>query len=173
MCAKAWAFSELVSVGINPCPFASSCRWVQRIPNIFLLAGIAGHSGLAFNNRWITIPCQGCNTSLQDYMQSWKHFLHINHCCGITYSDVYFVETWLERLHSTYNETLKLLILGLLQDCLLDVPVPIPFTAKHLISYVTASAPSIGIYTLKALTTPASGHLPLHLPLLPLPRWVR
>ena len=124
---------------------------------LWLLAGIAGHPGLAFNNRQITMPRQGRDSSLFDYMQLWKHFLHIEHCRGITYSDIYFVETWLERLHSTYNDNLKPLILGLLRDCPLDMPVPIHFSPEHLINYITARASSIGIYSLKALTTPSTG----------------
>ena len=123
---------------------------------IWLLAYIAGHPGVSITVLQPTVPRQKRETSFHDYMQAWSHFLHLEHCRGIAYSDVYFVETWLENLHPVFNTTVKPLILGLLRDCLRDVPVPIHFSPEHLILFICSRAHSVGLYTLTSASTPAS-----------------
>ena len=66
------------------------------------------------------------------------------------------MEMWLEYLHSSFNDTLKPLIFGLLRDCNRNVPVPIHFSPEHLINYVCSRAHSIGMYSLTSSTTPAT-----------------
>ena len=122
---------------------------------IWLLAHLAGHPGVAYTLEQISMPRQRRDLSLHDYMQQWTHFLHLEHTRGVAYSDVYFVETWLEHLHSTLNDTVKPLILGLLRDCPRNEPVPIHFSPEHLLSFICSRMRSVGIYNLSPLTTPA------------------
>ena len=65
-------------------------------------------------------------------------------------------------LYSTCNDSLKLFIFSLLRDCPLNEPVPIHFSPEHLINYVMAHASSIGLYNLKASTTPTFNASSLH-----------
>ena len=123
---------------------------------LWLLANIAGHPGVAIDVVQPSMPRQRRDMSFHDYMQAWSHFLHIEHCRGVTYSDVYFVEKWLEYLHSSFNDTLKPLLFGLLRDCPRNVPVPIHFSPEHLIHYVCARAHTVGLYSLTAAATPAT-----------------
>ena len=122
---------------------------------VWLLANIAGHPGVSISVLQPSMPRQRRDMSFHDYMQNWSHFLHLEHSRGVAYSDVYFVETWLEHLHSTFNDTLKPLILSLLRDCTRDQPVPIHFSPEHLITFICSRAQSIGLYSLSPLTTPA------------------
>ena len=123
---------------------------------IWLLANIAGHPGVSTTVMQPSMPYQGRNTTFHDYMQAWTHFLHLEHCRGVAYSDVYFVETFLEHLHHTFNDTLKPLILSLLRDCRRDQAVPIHFSPEHLLTYMCSRAHSIGLNNLTPLTTPNS-----------------
>ena len=123
---------------------------------LWLLAGIAGHPGVAVNVSQPSMPRQRRDVSFHDYMQLWLHFLHIEHCRGVTYSDVYFVEMWLENLNSAYNDTVKPLIFGLLRDCARDVPVPIHFSPEHLVSYVCSRSQTVGLYSLTPSSTPGA-----------------
>ena len=123
---------------------------------LWLLASIAGHPGVAISVLQPTMPRQRRDTSFHDYMQLWSHFLHLEHCRGIAYSDVYFVEMWLEYLHPSYNDTLKPLIFNLLRDCNRNVPVPIHFSPEHLINYICSRAHTIGMYNLTPSTTPST-----------------
>ena len=123
---------------------------------LWLLANIAGHPGVSISVMQPSMPRQKRDMSFHDYMQEWSHFLHLEHCRGIAYSDVYFVETWLERLHPTFNDTVKPLILGLLRDCSRNEPVPIHFSPEHLLTYVCSRATSIGITTLTPLSSPTT-----------------
>ena len=123
---------------------------------LWLLAYIAGHPGVAISVLQPNMPYQKRDMSLHDYMQLWLHFLHLEHCRGVAYSDVYFVETWLEHLHPSFNDTVKPLILGLLRDCPRDAPVPIHFSPEHLITYVCSRVVSIGVRNLTPASTPTS-----------------
>ena len=120
------------------------------------MAAIAGHPGVSISVMQPTIPRQRNDMSLHEYMQNWSHFLHLEHCRGIAYSDVYFVETWLENLHHSFNDTIKPLIFGLLRDCPRDQAVPIHFAPEQLISYICQRAKSIGIHSLSPLSSPST-----------------
>ena len=123
---------------------------------IWLLANVADHPGVSLSSNYPTMPAQRRETSFHGYMQLWSHFLHLEHCRGIAYSDVFFVESWLLRLHSTFDHTLKPFILALLRDCPLDRPLPIHFTPEHLPTFICSRAISIGLRDLKPDTTPTS-----------------
>ena len=120
------------------------------------MAAIAGHPGVSISVMQPSVPRQRNDMSLHEYMQNWSHFLHLEHCRGIAYSDVYFVETWLENLHHSFNDTIKPLIFGLLRDCPRDQAVPIHFAPEQLISYVCQRAKSIGIHSLTPLSSPST-----------------
>ena len=123
---------------------------------LWLLAYIAGHPGVCISVSQPRMPHQRRDTSFHDYMQLWSHFLHLEYTRGVAYSDVFFVECWLEHLHSTFNDNLKPLILSFLRDCRRDVPVPIHFSPEHLVTYVCTRAGSIGMYSLTPMSTPSS-----------------
>ena len=123
---------------------------------LWLLANIAGHPGVSISVMQPSMPRQKRDMTFHDYMQEWSHFLHLEHCRGIAYSDVYFVETWLERLHPAFDDTLKPLILGFLRDCTRNEPVPIHFSPEHLLTHICSRAISIGITTLTPLSSPSS-----------------
>ena len=125
---------------------------------LWLLANIAGHPGVSISSYAAQMPYQGLSQSFTDYMQQWSHFLHLEHCRGVTYSDVYFVETFSEHLHYHYNDSLKPLILQLLRNCVRNEPVPIHFSPEHLLTYICSRAVSIGVRHLTPSTTPAVYH---------------
>ena len=120
---------------------------------LWLLASIAGHPGVSITAMHFMMPIQRRDKSLHEYMQDWSHFLHLEHCRGVAYSDVYFVESWLERLHPIYNDNVKPFILSLMRDCTRDVPLPIHFSPEHLINFICSRSASIGLSTLTPLTT--------------------
>ena len=123
---------------------------------LWLLANIAGHPGVSISAPYPTMPTQRRDASFHDYMQLWHHFLHLEHCRGIAYSDVFFVESWLSRLHPVFDNTVKPLILALLRDCPVNRPLPIHFTPEHLAIYICERATSIGMRDLKPDTSPAA-----------------
>ena len=78
---------------------------------IWRLAAVAGHPGLSAQVFQTQFPRQSSSLSLMDYTAKWAHYLHLQHCRGVTYSDAFYVEQWLENLHPSFD---KLKTLGLL-----------------------------------------------------------
>lgn len=123
---------------------------------LWLLANIAGHPGVSISTHYPQMPRQSRDMSFHDYMQLWSHFLHLEHCRGIAYSDVYFVESWLSNLHPAFDNTLKPLVLALTRDCTINTPLPIHFTPGHLVTFICSRATSIGLRSLTPASTPTS-----------------
>ena len=122
---------------------------------IWRLAAIAGHPGLSAQVFQTQFPRQSSSLSLMDYTAKWAHYLHLQHCRGVTYSDTFYVEQWLENLHPSFDR-LKTLGLTMVRDCPPDRPLPIHFAPDTLVSYLCERAVSIGIRDLTGQTTASS-----------------
>ena len=120
------------------------------------LAYVAEHPAVCTHTVQISYPRQRREMSFCEYTSQWAHYLHIEHCRGVAYSDVFYVETWLENLHPVFNTSIKPLILSLLRDCPRDRPVPVHFSPEHLITFVCARVRSIGLTQFTASTSPST-----------------
>ena len=118
------------------------------------LAMIAGHPALATQSIDIAMPRQKSNMSLTSYQSQWNYYLHMLFLRGIFLSDRYFLESFVQHLHSVFNSNAKPLMLTFIRDLPRDTYVPLHFHPSHLVSYLCQAVQSIGMRGLTPTTTP-------------------
>lgn len=121
---------------------------------LWLLAHAAGHPALSTQSFNMSFPRQK-TLSFHEYTQEWLYFFHLEHCRGVTYSDIYFVEQWLEHLSRVFDP-IKQLGLAMLRDCFPNQPLPIHMSPEHIVLYLCERAKTIGISNLTPQTTSAT-----------------
>jgi hypothetical protein len=107
------------------------------------IARRAGHPNLAHMPASLSLPEQDKTTSLAVYLKQWLHFLHLNYCGGRFYSDRYFLENFIGRLHG--QRQIKCLMLPLIRDIPVNQNVPEHMQPEHLLAYMCNIAGQNGI----------------------------
>lgn len=118
------------------------------------LALAAGHPALAFNRVEVDLPIQRTDTTLQDYLFKWLHYLHIGVLRGIFLSDRYFLECFIRNLSPIFNGNLKPLLFNSLRSLPVNDRVPHMWQPDHLLSYVRSLAENVGVHSITPLLTP-------------------
>ena len=118
------------------------------------LALVAGHPTLATHSIDIAMPRQKSDMSFTSYRSLWSYYLHMLFLRGIFLSDRYFVESFIQHLHSIYNSNVKPLMLAYIRDLPRDTYVPMHFQPTHLVTYICQAVQTIGIKSLTPATTP-------------------
>ena len=94
-------------------------------------------------------PRQRSETSFTAYMSQWIYYLHMQLLQGIFCSDCYFIESFVQNLHSVYNNNVKPLLITFVCDLPPDSYVP-----ANLVTYLCQATHAIGIGSLTASSTP-------------------
>ena len=115
---------------------------------IWRIAAIAGHPALQTGTVTNSMPRQSSKMTFKEYMDRWLHYIHIQFVQGIFINERYFLEQFFDRLHSTFNNTLKPLFLSLIRDIPLNTAVPVHFTPDRLIDHIQQKGYHIGITTI-------------------------
>ena len=107
---------------------------------LWQLAQNAGHPALALGVVSAPLPRQKGSQSLAEYLRAWRHFLLVSYLKGEFLSDRYFLETFIEHMHSSFDHGVKGHLISLLRDIPVDRRVQDQWRIPKLVGYICSVA---------------------------------
>ena len=126
---------------------------------LFKMARYCGHPALTDSLQLVSMPVQRSNMDLFDYNARWQHYAYIQFCHGVSFSDRYYTECLIQRLHSVYDNNLKPFLWQMFRDLPRDKPVSHHWWPEHLVDHIVEQGSRIGL-TLTSETTPKTATAP-------------